>query len=58
MFDQEQQDYADLNLFPDDSEIPLDAADSVQVKISELELQRPHLFGSVPKQSPGRRSWK
>ena len=52
VFDQEQHDYANLNLFPDDSEIPLDAADSAQVKISDLELRRPHLFGRSPSNLP------
>jgi transposase len=34
-----------LSLFPDDREIPPDALDSVQVKLSGLELRRPRLFG-------------
>ena len=46
VFDEEQQDYANLSLFPDDREIPADAVDSLQVKVSGLELRRPRLFGS------------
>jgi hypothetical protein len=32
-------------LFPDDREIPTEAVDSLQVKLSGLELRRPGLFG-------------
>jgi transposase len=46
VFDEEQQEYANLSLFPDDREIPADAVDSLQVKLSGLELRRPRLFGS------------
>jgi transposase len=46
VFDEEQQNYTNLNLFPDDREIPADAVDSLQVKLSGLELRRPRLFGS------------
>src|SRR5437870_9993356 len=45
VFDDEQQEYANLSLFPDDREIPVDAVDSLQVKLSGLELRRPRLFG-------------
>src|SRR5438128_6676259 len=46
VFDDEQQEYSNLSLFPDDREIPADAVDSLQVKLSGLELRRPRLFGS------------
>src|SRR5271154_3154863 len=46
VFDEQQQEYANLSLFPDDREIPADAIDSLQVKLSGLELRRPRLFGS------------
>ena len=46
VFDEEQQEYANLSLFPDDREIPADAVDSLQVKVSGLELRGPRLFGS------------
>ena len=38
VFDEQEQRYTALSLFPDDREIPLDAVDSVQVKLSGLEL--------------------
>ncbi len=44
--EEEQQEYANLSLFPDDREIPADAVDSLQVKVSGLELRRPRVFGS------------
>ncbi len=46
VFDEQQQEYANLSLFPDDREIPTDAIDSLQVKLSGLELRCPRLFGS------------
>jgi transposase len=46
VFDEQQQEYANLNLFPDDRQIPADAVDSLQVKMSGLELRRPRVFGS------------
>ena len=46
VFDEQQHEYANLSLFPDDREIPADAVDSLQVKLSGLELRRPRLFGS------------
>src|SRR5205809_2453523 len=46
VFDEEQQNYTNLNLFPDDREIPADAVDTLQVKLSGLELRHPRLFGS------------
>jgi hypothetical protein len=46
VFDEEEQEYANLSLFPDDREIPGDAVDSLQVKMSGLELRQPRIFGS------------
>jgi transposase len=46
VFDEEEQRYAELSLFPDDRELPADAVDSVQVKLSGLELRRPRTYGS------------
>ena len=45
VFDEQEQENANLSLFPDDREIPADAVDSLQVKLSGLELRRPRLFG-------------
>jgi len=39
VFDEQQQEYTNLSLFPDDREIPADAVDSLQVKLSGLELR-------------------
>jgi len=46
VFDEQQRDYSELSLFPDDREIPADAVDGLQVKLSGLELRRPRVFGS------------
>ena len=46
VFDEEEQRYAAMSLFPDDREVPADALDSVQVKLSGLELRRPRTYGS------------
>jgi transposase len=46
VFDEEEQSYAAMSLFPDDREVPADALDSVQVKLSGLELRRPRTYGS------------
>ena len=46
VFDENEQRYATVSLFPDDQPIPADAVDSVQVKLSGLELRRPRVFGN------------
>jgi transposase len=46
VFDEEQQDYRNLSLFPEDRAIPTDAVDSLQVRLSGLELRRPRPFGN------------
>jgi transposase len=46
VFDEAGQRYTTLSLFPDDRELPADAVDSVQIKLSELELRRPRVFGN------------
>ncbi len=46
VFDEQQQEYENLSLFPDDRAIPADAVDTLQVKLSGLELRHPRLFGS------------
>ena len=47
VFDEEEQDYRTMCLFPDDREVPADALDSIQVKLSGLELRRPRTFGEL-----------
>ena len=46
VFDEEEQRCTTMSLFPEDREIPTDALDSVQVKLSGLELRRPRIFGN------------
>ncbi len=46
VFDEDEQCYTSMSLFPEDREVPADAVDSVQVKLSELELRRPRAFGN------------
>jgi len=46
VFDEDEQRYTTMSLFPEDREIPADALDSVQVKLSGLELRRPRTFGN------------
>jgi Transposase DDE domain len=46
VFDENRQQYATLSLFPEDRELPVEAVNTVQVKLSEMELRRPRVFGS------------
>jgi hypothetical protein len=46
VFDENCQEYSTLSLFPDDREIPAEATNSIQVKLSEMELRRPRAFGN------------
>jgi hypothetical protein len=46
VFDEDEQRYTTLSLFPDDRQIPAGALDSVQVRLSGLELRRPRMFGN------------
>ena len=46
VFDENEQRYATVSLFPDDQPIPADAVDSIQVRLSGLELRRPRVFGN------------
>jgi transposase len=46
VFDEEDERSSTLSLFPDDREVPGDAVDSLQVKLSGLELRRPRVFGN------------
>ena len=45
VFDEQQQRYTPLSLFPEHQPVPADALDSVQVKLSEMKLERPRHFG-------------
>ena len=46
VFDEERTVAATMSLFPADRELPLDEANAVQVKLTELELRRPRCFGN------------
>lgn len=46
VFDEEEHRSRELSLFPDDREIPEEAVDSLQVKLSGMELRRPRAFGN------------
>jgi hypothetical protein len=46
VFDEAEQRFTSLSLFPDDRELPADAIDSIQVCLSGLELKRPRIFGN------------
>lgn len=46
VFDENQQDYRNMSLFPEDRELPADAVDGLQVRLSGLELRRPRPFGN------------
>ena len=46
VFDEQQQRYTPLNLFAEDRPIPIDAIDSVQVKLSEMKLERARPYGN------------
>src|SRR5919206_4082977 len=46
VFDETEQRFTSLSLFPEDRELPADAVNSVQVRLSGLELKRPRIFGN------------
>jgi transposase len=46
VFDETRQSSRALSLFPEDREIPADAVDSLQVKLSGLQLRRARPFGN------------
>ena len=46
MFDEAKQESRNLSLFPEDREIPADAVDGLQVRLSAMELRRPRPFGN------------
>ena len=46
VFDERQQRATTLSLFPEDRPVPFDALDSIQVKLSEMQLRRARTFGN------------
>ncbi|MCX6619241.1 MAG: IS1634 family transposase, partial [Acidobacteria bacterium] len=45
VFDEAGRCFTTMSLFPDDREVPVEALDSVQVKLSQMQLRRPRAFG-------------
>lgn len=45
VFDEVEQRYRTLSLFPEDRTVPAGAIESVQVKVNEMQLRRPRAFG-------------
>jgi hypothetical protein len=52
VFDDAEQRYSTLSLFPDDREVPAEAIDSIQVKLREMELRRARLWELLAGVSP------
>src|SRR5258708_3677289 len=46
VFDEEQQRYTPLSLFPEDRPVPAEAIDSVQVKLGQIKLERARPYGN------------
>src|SRR5499433_3142896 len=46
VFDQDRQQYTTMSLFPDDRVVPEDAVNGIQVRLGELELRNPRVFGN------------
>src|SRR2546429_7606500 len=46
VFDEEQHRFTPLSLFAEDRPVPTDAVDSVQVKLSEMKLERARPYGN------------
>ena len=46
VFVESEQRFTELTLFPEDREIPDDAVNSIQIKLDQMELHRPHARGN------------
>jgi hypothetical protein len=46
VFDEQQQRYTPLSLFPEDRPVPADALDGVRVRLSEMKLERARPYGN------------
>jgi len=46
VFDQDRSEYTTLSLFPDDHGIPTGVSNGVQVRLAEMQLRRPRVFGN------------
>jgi transposase len=45
IFDEDKRDFATMSLFPDDREIAAHDVNALQVKLGEMQLERPRAFG-------------
>src|SRR5437870_6551891 len=46
IFDEDRKQYATMSLCPDDHAIPTGVSNGIQVRLGELELRRPRVFGN------------
>src|SRR5213593_2199897 len=46
VFDQDRAEYTTMSLFPDDHAIPSGVSNGIQVRLAEMELRRPRVFGN------------
>lgn len=46
VFDESEQRFTELSLFPEDRSVPPDAVASVQIKLDQMELHRPRAWGN------------
>jgi len=46
VFDEQQQQYTPLNLFPEDRKVPAESLNSVQIKLNEMKLRRARPYGN------------
>jgi Transposase DDE domain len=46
VFDEQQQQYTRLSLFPEDRPVPAEVGDTIQVKLSEMKLRRARPYGN------------
>ena len=46
VFDESEQRFTELSLFPEDRDIPIDAVNSIQIKLDQMQLHRPRAWGN------------
>jgi len=46
VFDESEQRFTELSLFPEDRDLPRDAVNSIQIKLDQMELHRPQAWGN------------
>src|SRR5215468_2428557 len=45
VFDQDRSQYTTMSLFPDDHAIPAGVTNGIQVRVGEMQLRRPRVYG-------------